>query len=154
MKPLKTVELFTDGACANNPGTGGWAAILRYGKREKTVSGGEAQTTNNRMELIAVIEGLKALKEPCSVLLYTDSKYVSDGLSKGWARSWKKNGWKKSDKSPALNADLWDTLLPLCDMHSLDIRWIKGHAGHPENERCDAIARAEISKIKKENADE
>ena len=141
MKEMKKhVELFTDGACSGNPGKGGWGAVLRYGQSERELSGGEKSTTNNRMELTAVIMGLKALKEPCHVTLTTDSKYVSDGLSKGWARSWQKNGWRKADKKPALNPDLWEELLRLADIHDVDILWVKGHAGHPENERCDRLA--------------
>ena len=136
----KHVELFTDGACSGNPGKGGWGAVLRYGQSERELSGGEKSTTNNRMELTAVIMGLKALKEPCHVTLTTDSKYVSDGLSRGWARSWQKNGWRKADKKPALNPDLWEELLRLTDIHDVDIVWVKGHAGHPENERCDRLA--------------
>ena len=136
----KHVELFTDGACSGNPGKGGWGAILRYGKTQKELSGGEDLTTNNRMELTAALEGLKALKEPCFVTLVTDSKYLSDGLLKGWAASWRKNGWKKADKKPALNSDLWEELLNLSEIHNLDIVWVKGHAGHPENERCDELA--------------
>ena len=144
---MKFVEIFTDGACSGNPGPGGWGAILRFGTREKELSGGEAHTTNNRMELTAVIEGLLALKEPCNVILTTDSKYVADGIGKGWAANWKKNGWRKADKKPALNPDLWDELLRLCDIHTLNINWIKGHAGHRENERCDALAVAESKKF-------
>ena len=144
----KKVELFTDGACSGNPGPGGWGAILRFGTREKELSGGAADTTNNRMELTAVIEGLLALKEPCDVILTTDSRYVADGLTKGWAASWKKNGWRKADKKPALNPDLWDELLRLCEIHSLTINWIKGHAGHSENERCDALAVAQSQKYR------
>lgn len=141
MKEMKKhIELFTDGACSGNPGKGGWGAVLRYGKNKRELSGGEKSTTNNRMELTAVIMGLKALKEPCHVTLTTDSKYVSDGLSRGWARSWQKNGWRKADKKPALNPDLWEELLRLTDIHDVDIVWVKGHAGHPENERCDRLA--------------
>ncbi len=141
MKEMKKhIELFTDGACSGNPGKGGWGAVLRYGQSERELSGGEKSTTNNRMELTAVIMGLKALKEPCHVTLTTDSKYVSDGLSRGWARSWQKNGWRKADKKPALNPDLWEELLRLTDIHDVDIVWVKGHAGHPENERCDRLA--------------
>ena len=143
----KQVELFTDGACSGNPGPGGWGAILRFGTKQKELSGGEAHTTNNRMELTAVIEGLLALKEPCNVILTTDSKYVADGIGRGWAANWKKNGWRKADKKPALNPDLWDELLRLCDIHTLSINWIKGHAGHIENERCDALAVAESKKF-------
>jgi ribonuclease HI len=139
---MKQIELFTDGACSGNPGPGGWGAILRYNGVEKELSGGEINTTNNRMELTAVIKGLKALKEPCFVTLTTDSKYVSDGISKGWAQSWKNNGWRKADKKPALNPDLWDELLQLLSVHQVEINWVKGHAGHPENERCDKLAVA------------
>lgn len=143
---MKRVDIFTDGACSGNPGPGGWGAILRYKNTDKEISGGEAQTTNNRMELTAVIEALKLLKEPCEVTLWTDSKYVADGLGKGWAAGWKKNGWKKADKKPALNPDLWDELLTLNDKHTITIQWIKGHASHPENERCDKMAVAESQK--------
>lgn len=143
----KTVELYTDGACSGNPGPGGWGAILRFGTKEKEFSGGEKNTTNNRMELTAVIEGLLALKEPCNVKLTTDSRYVADGISKGWAQNWKKNGWRKADKKPALNPDLWDELLRLCEIHTLEITWIKGHDGHAENERCDELAVAQSKKF-------
>lgn len=143
---MKQVDIFTDGACSGNPGPGGWGAILRYKNTDKEISGGEAQTTNNRMELTAVIEALKLLKEPCEVTLWTDSKYVADGLGKGWAAGWKKNGWKKADKKPALNPDLWDELLTLNDKHTITIQWIKGHASHSENERCDKMAVAESQK--------
>ncbi|MBQ6816408.1 MAG: ribonuclease HI [Clostridia bacterium] len=136
----KFVELFTDGACSGNPGPGGWGAILRYAGKEKELCGGDSQTTNNRMELLAVINGLKALKEPCVVKITTDSKYVSDAVTLGWAKSWQQNGWKKADKKPALNSDLWQELLDLLDMHDVQFNWVKGHAGHPENERCDALA--------------
>lgn len=145
----KQIELFTDGACSGNPGPGGWGAILRFGAHERELSGGEKNTTNNRMELTAVIEGLLALKEPCDVILTTDSKYVADGLSKGWAANWKKNGWRKADKKPALNPDLWDELLRLTEIHRITINWIKGHAGHTENERCDALAVAQSQKFLK-----
>ncbi len=136
----KYVEIFTDGACSGNPGPGGWGVILRYGMHVKELSGGEKNTTNNRMELTAVIMGLAALKEPCLVRLVTDSKYVADGLLKGWAKAWQKNGWRKADKKPALNADLWEKLLELSERHELKVEWVKGHAGHPENERCDRLA--------------
>lgn len=139
---LKYIEIFTDGACSGNPGPGGWGVVLRYGNREKELSGGEAMTTNNRMELTAAIMGLAALKEPCAVKLVTDSKYVAEAIDKGWARSWQKNGWKKADKKPALNSDLWQRLLELLDVHTVNIEWVKGHAGHPENERCDRLAVA------------
>lgn len=137
---MKRILLFTDGACSGNPGPGGWGTILKYKNNKKILSGGEKETTNNRMELTAVIMGLKALKEPCEVQLFSDSKYVCDGLSKGWAKSWKKNNWKKKDGKTALNIDLWEQLLELCETHSLSIFWIKGHAGHPENEECDSLA--------------
>lgn len=137
---MKKVEIFTDGACSGNPGPGGWGAVLRYNGQEKELSGGEAHTTNNRMELSAVIFSLKALKEPCEVFLTTDSKYVCDAVTKGWAVSWRKNGWKKADKKPALNSDLWEELLNLLDRHTVKFNWVKGHAGHPENERCDRLA--------------
>lgn len=145
---MKQVDIFTDGACSGNPGPGGWGAILRYKGTDKEISGGEAQTTNNRMELTAVIEALKLLKESCVVTLWTDSKYVADGLGKGWAAGWKKNGWKKADKKPALNPDLWDELLSLNDKHTIKIQWIKGHASHPENEKCDRMAVAESQKYR------
>ena len=145
---MKSVELFTDGACSGNPGPGGWGAILRFGTAEKELSGGEAVTTNNRMELTAVIEGLSALKEPCAVKLTTDSKYVADGVTKGWAESWRKNGWRKADKKPALNPDLWEKLLDLLKIHQVEICWVKGHAGHIENERCDRLAVEFYTKLK------
>ena len=137
---MKKVEIFTDGACSGNPGPGGWGAVLRYGKNEKELSGGEKETTNNRMELTAAIMALRALKEPCKVTLTTDSKYLADGIEKGWAESWKKNGWRKADKKPALNVDLWEEILALFKKHDVTIVWVKGHNGHPENERCDALA--------------
>lgn len=140
MEYIRYVEIFTDGACSGNPGPGGWGVILRYGNREKELSGGEESTTNNRMELTAAIKGLAALKERCKVLLTTDSKYVADGINQGWAKSWQENGWRKGDKKPALNVDLWEELLKLLDMHDVKIEWVKGHAGHPENERCDQLA--------------
>lgn len=136
----KYIEMFTDGACSGNPGPGGWGTILRWGSKEKELCGGKPETTNNRMELSAVINGLKALKEPCIVKITTDSKYVVDSITKGWAQSWKKNGWRKADKKPALNSDLWEELLNLLDIHDVTFCWVKGHAGHPENERCDELA--------------
>lgn len=138
----KQVEIFTDGACSGNPGPGGWGAILRYNGHTKELSGGEPNTTNNRMELTAVIEALGSLKEPCRVTLTTDSKYVCDSINKGWAKSWQKNGWRKADKKHALNPDLWEKLLNLLDVHTVELKWVKGHAGHPENERCDQLAVA------------
>ena len=137
---MKTVELYTDGACSGNPGPGGYAAILRYGEKERIVSGGEEDTTNNRMELRAAIEGLKVLKEPCAVELYSDSKYLVDGLEKGWAESWRRRGWKKADKTPAKNPELWQQLLDLCQTHEVRLHWVKGHADNPYNNRCDEIA--------------
>ena len=143
---MKTVTLYTDGACSGNPGPGGWGAILEFNGVRKELSGGEEKTTNNRMELTAVIEGLRALKEPCRVELYSDSKYVIDALEKGWAQGWQKRGWVKSDKSPALNPDLWETLLALCKQHSVTCHWIKGHAQNEKNNRCDELAVAESRK--------
>lgn len=140
MSYIKTVEIFTDGACSGNPGPGGYGAILRYGSTTKELSGGDANTTNNRMELLGVITALSALKEPCMVTLTTDSKYVVDSVTKGWVYGWKKKGWIKSDKKPALNVDLWEQLLPLLERHKVTFNWVKGHAGHPENERCDQLA--------------
>ena len=134
------VEIFTDGACSGNPGPGGWGAVLIYGSFRKELSGACADTTNNRMELTGVITGLSALKEPCEVTLTTDSKYVVDSITKGWVYGWQKKGWIKSDKKPALNVDLWKQLLPLLEKHKVNFVWVKGHAGHPENERCDQLA--------------
>ncbi|MGX8692437.1 MAG: ribonuclease HI [Clostridia bacterium] len=144
---MKTVEIYTDGACSGNPGPGGWGAILRYHGREKELSGGEAMTTNNRMELTAVIQALLALKEPCAVELWSDSKYVIDALDKGWAWGWRKKGWIKSDKKPALNPDLWETLLDLTARHEMHYHWVKGHAENEFNNRCDAMAVAEREKF-------
>ncbi len=139
----KFVEIFSDGACSGNPGPGGWGAILRCGGKEKELSGGDPHTTNNRMELLGVISALEALKFPCKVRITTDSKYVVDGISKGWAVGWRKRGWKKSDGKPALNPDLWDRLLELLELHEAEFCWIKGHVGHTENERCDRLAVAQ-----------
>jgi len=135
-----TVEIFTDGACSGNPGPGGYGAILKAGGKVKEISGGAKDTTNNRMELMGAIEALSLLKYPCDVVLTTDSKYIVDSVTKGWAVSWKKKGWIKSDKKPALNSDLWERLLALLDIHKVSFVWVKGHAGHPENERCDELA--------------
>ena len=143
------VEIFTDGACSGNPGPGGYGVILRFGEHTKEISGGEAATTNNRMELMGVISALSALKFPCDVVLTTDSKYVVDSVTKGWAKGWRANGWIKSDKKPALNADLWEKLLDLLEVHTVEFVWVKGHAGHPENERCDALAVMERDKFAK-----
>ena len=143
---MKTVTIYTDGACSGNPGPGGWGALLSWNGREKELSGGEAQTTNNRMELTAVISALEALKEPCAVELYSDSKYVIDALEKGWALSWRKKNWIKSDKKPALNPDLWEKLLNLTEIHTMRYHWVKGHADNEYNNRCDALAVAERDK--------
>lgn len=140
---MKTVTIYTDGACSGNPGPGGWGALLCYNGVEKELSGGAAQTTNNRMELTGVISALQALKEPCIVELYSDSKYVIDALEKGWAVSWRKKGWIKSDKKPALNSDLWEILLELTEKHQLHYHWVKGHAENEYNNRCDALAVAQ-----------
>ena len=137
---MKHVDIYTDGACRGNPGKGGWGAILVYGEREKELCGGEKETTNNRMELSAVIAALSALREPCEITLTSDSKYVVDAVTKGWVESWCKNGWRKADKSPALNVDLWEQLLPLLARHSVRFVWVRGHNGHPYNERCDVLA--------------
>ncbi len=144
---MKKVELYTDGACKGNPGPGGYGAILVYGGVEKEFSGGEALTTNNRMELLGAITGLAALKEPCEVVLTSDSKYLVDAVNKKWAVGWRKKGWKKSDGKPALNIDLWERLLDLLDMHRVTLIWVKGHAGHPYNERCDRLAVSEAEKF-------
>ena len=144
---MKKVEIYTDGACSGNPGSGGWGAILKYGSVAKELFGGEPNTTNNRMELTAVITALQALNEPCEVILTTDSKYVVDGITQGWAESWKKNGWRKSNKKPALNSDLWEQLLSLLRVHNVKFVWVKGHNGHPENERCDQLAVAAYQNI-------
>lgn len=146
---MKFVEIFTDGACSGNPGPGGWGVVLRYNGKEGELSGGEKNTTNNRMELTAAIMGLSALKEPCKVRLVTDSKYVADGITKGWAESWRRNNWRKADKKPALNVDLWEKLLNLLETHDVTIDWVKGHAGHPENERCDKLAVDYYTALKK-----
>ncbi len=139
---MKHVDIYTDGACKKNPGPGGWGAVIVYGKIEKELSGGEPLTTNNRMELMAVISALEALKEPCDVTLTSDSKYVIDAIEKKWVYGWRERGWVKSDKKPALNPDLWQRLLSLLEVHKVSFVWVKGHAGHPYNERCDALACA------------
>ncbi len=144
---MKTVTLYTDGACSHNPGPGGWACILMYGTHRKELSGGHPGTTNNRMELTAVIQGLKALNQPCIVELYSDSRYVLDALEKGWATGWKKRGWIKSNKEPALNPDLWEELLQLTQRHELHYHWVKGHNDDPYNNRCDFLAVAESKKF-------
>lgn len=137
---MKHVDIYTDGACRGNPGKGGWGAILVYGDKEKELSGGEASTTNNRMELTAAIEALSALKERCEVTLYSDSKYMIDAIEKKWVYSWRDKGWRRADKSPALNIDLWEVLLSLIEKHEITFVWVKGHNGHAYNERCDTLA--------------
>ena len=137
---MRSVNIFTDGACKGNPGPGGYGVILEYNGKRKELSQGFKETTNNRMELTAAIVGLKALKEPCKVALYSDSKYLIDSVTKGWVFSWKKNNWIKSDKKKALNVDLWTELLDLMDVHDVTFIWVKGHDGHKENERCDELA--------------
>lgn len=144
---MKTVTIYTDGACKGNPGPGGWAAVLKLGDVEKEISGGEPSTTNNRMELTAVISALQALKYPCVVELYSDSKYVIDALSKGWARNWKRKGWMRNAKEKALNPDLWEKLLNLVDIHDVHYHWVKGHATNKYNNRCDELAVAESRKF-------
>lgn len=143
---MDKVIIYTDGACSGNPGPGGYGVVLICKNKRKELSGSEENTTNNRMELTAAIVGLSALKRKCEVKLVTDSKYVSDGISKGWAASWRQNGWRKADKKPALNADLWEKLLILIEQHEVELEWVKGHNGHPENERCDALAVMEYQK--------
>jgi len=145
---VKSVTIYTDGSCSGNPGPGGWGAILKFGDILKEISGGESQTTNNRMELTAAIEALTRLKEPCAVELYSDSKYLVDGMSKGWAKSWEKRNWVKSDKKPALNPDLWQKLLDLSEIHSITFHWVKGHADNKYNQRCDDLAVAETAKFR------
>ncbi len=145
---MKTVTIYTDGACSGNPGPGGWGAILMYGEHRRELSGGEAETTNNRMELTAVISALELLKEPCIVELWSDSKYVIDGLSKGWAKGWKARGWRKADKKPALNPDLWERLLAQEAVHTLRYHWVKGHADNEYNNRCDELAVQESRKFR------
>ena len=139
---MKKVDIYTDGACRGNPGKGGWGAVLVYGDKEKELSGGEKVTTNNRMELTAAIEALSALKEPCKVTMTSDSQYLINGITKGWALSWRAKGWKKAYKYPELNPDLWQKLLDLLEIHEVEFVWVKGHAGHPYNERCDELATA------------
>ena len=146
---MKQVTVYTDGACSGNPGPGGWGAILRYQETEKEISGGDPSTTNNRMELTAVIEALRCLREPCEVELYSDSRYVIDALEKRWVYGWKQRGWVKSDRKPALNVDLWETLLPLIARHKVRYHWVKGHAENPKNNRCDELAVAESHKYER-----
>lgn len=137
---MKNVLIYTDGACSGNPGRGGWCAILKYGEHTKTVSGCVEKTTNNRMELTAVISALRMLKEPCDVVLTSDSKYVTDAINAGWLQKWSSNGWRKGNKKPVENIDLWEQLVPLLCVHEVKFEWVKGHNGHPENEECDRIA--------------
>ncbi len=148
---MKHVKIYTDGGCLGNPGKGGYAAILTFGEHTKEISGGYALTTNNRMELMACIKALEALKYPCEVTITSDSKYVVDGISKGWAKKWKNNNWKRSNKSLAENVDLWDRLLSLSEYHVTNFVWVRGHDGHDENERCDKLAKGAA---KRENLEE
>ncbi len=143
---MKRVTIYTDGACSGNPGPGGWGAVLIYGGHRLEMSGGEKQTTNNRMELTGAIEALSRLNQPCAVELWSDSRYLVDGLEKGWAKSWRARGWKRKDGSPALNPELWERLLELCEKHDVTLRWVKGHAENAENNRCDEMAVAEARK--------
>ena len=145
---MKNVTIYTDGACSGNPGPGGWGAILQYGAATRELSGSEPSTTNNRMELLGVITALEMLKEPCSVDLYSDSRYVVDGITKGWAKGWRARGWVKSDKKPALNVDLWERLLPLIATHDIRYHWVKGHAENEYNNRCDQQAVLESQRFK------
>ena len=139
---MKRVTVYTDGACRGNPGKGGWGAVLVYKGVERELSGGERETTNNRMELSAAIYALEALKEPCEVELVTDSKYLADAVTLGWLEGWRARGWRRADKKPVLNPDLWERVYALLQKHTVTITWVKGHAGHPYNERCDALATA------------
>ena len=145
---MKTVTIYTDGACSGNPGPGGWGAILEWQGHEKELSGGEAQTTNNRMELTAVLTALRLLREPCIVELYSDSTYVVDAIDKGWLYGWPRKGWLKADKKPVLNVDLWQQLLPELKRHDVRLHWVKGHAENEKNNRCDQLAVAESKKFK------
>ena len=142
----KTVTLYTDGACKGNPGKGGWGVLMRYGSHEKELFGGEAHTTNNRMELTAIIQGLAALKRPCAVVIYTDSQYVKNGMEQ-WIHGWKKNGWKTAAKQPVKNEDLWRQLDQLAAQHQIQWQWVRGHAGHAENERADALANQGVASV-------
>ncbi|MBQ2671360.1 MAG: ribonuclease HI [Clostridia bacterium] len=144
---MKEITVYTDGACSGNPGPGGWGAVLIYNSHRKEISGGEKLTTNNRMELTALIKALEIVNQKCKINIFTDSKYLCDGINKGWAENWRKNSWKKSDNKPAINPDLWEKLLDLLKNHKYKINWVKGHAGHPENELCDKLATDEIKKI-------
>ena len=146
---MRHVDIYTDGACRGNPGKGGWGAILVYGGVEKELSGGESMTTNNRMELMAAIAALEALREPCDVTLTSDSKYLTDAINKGWLKSWKRNGWKKADKKPVLNVELWERLDALLMTHTVCFVWVHGHAGHTYNERCDVLATTFADSLEK-----
>ena len=148
---MKQVTIYTDGACSGNPGPGGWGAILEYNGIEKEMSGGETDTTNNRMELTGVISALSALREPCEVSLFTDSKYIVDGINQGWAEKWRKQGWMRNKKEKALNPDLWQALLDLLEVHSVTFNWVKGHATNPKNNRCDELAVAQSKKYSIQN---
>lgn len=145
---MKHVKIYTDGACSGNPGPGGWGVILSYNGAVKELSGGEKETTNNRMELTAAIQGLSALKERCSVALYSDSKYLIDAITKGWVYNWRDKGWMKTKTEPTPNSDLWKRLLELLSYHEVELEWVRGHAGHPENEKCDKLATDAIKKLK------
>ena len=145
---MKEVTIYTDGACSGNPGPGGYGVVLLYGNNRKELSGGEAETTNNRMEIMGVIKGLEALKAPCKVELYSDSRYVVDAIEKDWVVRWRSNNWMRNKKDPALNVDLWKQVLALLDIHQVKFNWVKGHASNPENERCDELARAAIDKVR------
>ncbi len=145
MEKLKQVTIYTDGACKGNPGPGGYGVVMLYGGHRREFSGGFRRTTNNRMEILAAVEGLSALRQKCEVNLYTDSEYVSNAINQGWAHRWRKNGWKRNKTEKAVNPDLWQRLLDLCDQHEVQFRWVRGHAGNPENERCDQLAVAAAS---------
>ncbi len=149
---MKQVSIYTDGACSGNPGPGGYGVVLIYNGIEKELSGGDSNTTNNRMELMGAIAGLEALKEPCEVNLYSDSKYLVDGVTKGWAAGWRRRGWIKADKKPALNPELWERILNLIDVHKVTFHWVKGHADNKYNNRCDELAVAESMKYKNKSA--
>ena len=140
--PKKEVTIYTDGGCLGNPGPGGYGVVLRYGRHEKCLSGGFARTTNNRMEIMAAIVGLESLKDPCRVTLHSDSKYVVDAMTLGWVRRWRANSWRRNKKDKAVNVDLWERLLAACARHEVAFKWVKGHAGHPDNEACDRLANA------------
>ena len=144
---MRKVTIYTDGACSGNPGPGGYGTVMMHGEHRREISGGEVETTNNRMEMMAVIIGLEALKQPCQVDLYSDSRYVVDAIEKGWVVRWKQNNWMRNKKEAALNVDLWERMLALLETHKVTFHWVKGHAGHPENERCDELARLAITQL-------